>query len=103
MPSSTRSRCIAALLGLLLSSCSAPDEHTADCHSAALAQAIAELELSAILLEQSREAAVHAPESDTEAHQHEPDEEQPVLAEDLVLAARIDVIIAEAETRKACA
>ena len=103
MFSSARSSCIAALFGLLLSSCSAPDEQTADCHSAALAQAIAELELSAALLEHTQEASDHVHNGDTEVNAHEADEGPPALGEEVVLAARIDVIIAEAETRKACA
>jgi len=100
MLSTTPSRCLAALVGLMLASCSASAEQSADCHSAALAQATAELELNAVLLEQAQEAAEHTHDEGTDAHQH--NESSVALDEGMVLAARIDVIIAEAETRQKC-
>ena len=99
MFSTTRNSCLAALVGLLLASCSA-SEQSADCHSAALAQATAELELNAVLLEQAQEVADHSHDDGAEPHQH--NESSAAFDENLVLAARIDVILAEAETRGKC-
>ncbi|MCQ3805836.1 MAG: hypothetical protein OXB92_06470 [Acidimicrobiaceae bacterium] len=91
---------VVALVGLLLASCSGSASQSDDCHSAALAQATAELDLNAVLLDQTQEVADHTHDEGTDPHQH--NESSAALNEDLVLAARIDVIIAEAETRGKC-
>ena len=80
------------LLTLLFVSCAEQSVQTSDCQSAAVAQASAELELNALILEQPREVIPHT-HDESARHAH---------PEDQILAARIDVILAEATTRAKC-
>ena len=91
-------KALVALSGVIVASCSSgsPTTTSESCAAAAFDQATIELELASILEEHSETA--DATDSDdgemaAEFHSH---------PEDLILAARIDLIIAEAATRNRC-
>lgn len=89
--------CGVAVAGILAVSCSSPDPQSALCEQAAISQADAEQRWIALLEQHADLDAALAEEPESPASQLAHDQSAALTA-----GARVDVIMAEAETRRRC-